>query len=518
MAAASYNTDLVTLVDSGVTSSFTGVQQTGGGAGVNDPETDYYIQDTECASRNAWAGSWKGLMSAGTSLSTVGDGAVYTWVTHHTPGSLGSKSQGGIRILLGASTSAYNEYYYAGNDTIDYGAPWIAAVVDPNNSTATTGTQVKVNMDTFGVSANLPTSGPTKGAPLGVDIIRFGQSIEVNDGVGASANFTDLAIQNDAVGNRWGQFQRTPGSATNFTMQCRLEFGDTTNTTACDFRDSNKNITIANLEFVNSNFIEFDVTQGSTVILENCNFIASAGANTRGNWNTTSATLVELTSCQFVNMNSFTFNSTYTVDGTVFRGCGTVTSGSAAISNCQFNDSTALSSLNVGTNGTANLSNLSFKSAGTGHGLEITGGGTSFTLNNFTFTNYAASDGSTGNEAVYVNIGSGTVTITSGTNFTVRTAGATVIKNIGQKTLSITNVISGSDVVIKSSGTTTKLQDDQDIAGTSSAYSYTYSAGTFVDVAVYAEGYVPYYVNGFELPAEGGTIQVSQSIDRNYVP
>jgi hypothetical protein len=117
-----------------------------------------------------------------------------------------------------------------------------------------------------------------------------------------------------------------------------------------------------------------------------------------------------------------------------------------------------------------------------------------------------------------VNIGSGTVTITSDTDFSYRTAGATVVKNIGQKTLTISNVIAGSDIVIKSAGTTTKLQDDQDIAGTSTTYSYTFSAGTFVDIAVYAEGYVPFYVNNFELGPDGGAIQVSQSTDRNYVP
>ena len=108
--------------------------------------------------------------------------------------------------------------------------------------------------------------------------------------------------------------------------------------------------------------------------------------------------------------------------------------------------------------------------------------------------------------------------ITADSALTYRTAGATVNITVGQKTLTISGVKSGSDVVIKSSGTTTKLQDDQDIVGTSVTYSYTYSAGTFVDVAVYGEGYVPYYVNGFELGPDGGSIQVSQQPDRNYVP
>lgn len=520
MGAPVYTSDLTLLVDSGVSSSYSGIQQTGGGAGVNDPETDYYIQDTECASRNAWAGSWKGMISSGTALSTLTTGslnAVYTWITHHTPGSLGTKSQGGIRIVLGSTASVYNEYYYAGNDTIDYGAPWIAAVIDPDQGSQTTGTVATADIDFYGGAANLPTGGPTKGAPLGIDIIRFGRSIEVRDGVGAAATFTGIAAQNDLTSNRWGQFQRTPGSTTNFTMQCRIEFGDTTNTAACEFNDANKNITIADLEFVDSNFIEFEVTQASDVTIENCNLIATSGANTRGRWVTTSSTSVTLTGCSFVNMNTFGFDANTTVTSCTFRGCGQITSNGATITGSTIANSTATSALVAGSSVTG-LSNIDFVSSGTGHGLEITGG-TSHTLSGITFTNYGGGQNTnTGNEALFVNIGSGTVNITADSALTYRSAGATVNVTVGQKTLVVSNVVSGSDVVIKSAGTITKLQDDQDITGTTSSYSYTYSAGTFVDVAVYAEGYVPYYVNNFELPANGGTIQVSQTLDRNYVP
>lgn len=524
MAAASYNSDLTLLVDSGVTSSYSGIQQSGGGAGVNNTETDYYIQDTECSSRNAWSGGWKGMVSGGTALSTLTTGslnAVYTWVTHHTPGSLGDKAtDGGIRIILGSSSSVYNEYYYAGSDTIDYGAPWIAAVVDPDQGTQTTGSVTTANINTYGASANLPTSGPSKGSPFGIDIIRFGRSIEINDGVGAAATFTGIAAQNDNTTNRWGQFQRTPGSSTNFTMQCRIEFGDTTNTTACEFNDSNKNITIADLDFVDSNFIEFDVTQASDVTISSCNFIATSGANTRGRWVSTSSSNVDLDSCSFVNMNTFGFDANTTVTGCTFRGCGQITANGATISTgTRIVNSTAATALLAGSSVTT-LSNIDFVSSGTGHALEINGG-TSHTLTAITFTNYVTpsiNPSSTGNEAIFVNIGSGNVTITSDTDFSYRTAGATVTKNIGQKTLTVSNVVSGSDVVIKSAGTLTKLQDDQDITGTSSTYSYTYSAGTFVDVVVYREGYVPYYVNNYELGPNGGTIQVNQAIDRNYVP
>lgn len=540
MAAASYNTDLVLLVDSGVTSSFSGIQQTGGGAGVNDPETDYYIQDTECASRNAWAGSWKGIISAGTALSGLSTGvgnAVYTWITHHTPGSLGAKSVGGIRIVLGSTASVYNEYYYAGNDTIDYGAPWIAAVIDPDQGLQTTGTVATADIDFYGGAANLPSGGPTKGAPLGVDIIRFGRSIEVNDGVGAPANFTDLAAQNDATANRWGQFQRTPGSASNFTMQCRLEFGDTTNTTACDFRDSNKNITIADLEFVATDFIEFEVTQASTVILENINFLASAGARTRGGWVTTSSTQVDLTGCSFVEMEDFGFDANTTVTDCTFRSTNQIT----LVQGTSFKNTTVDKSRALDGNSeyalrtpignmTTNVTGNTFvrDTSNTTPAIFVTGAATNFNLVDTTFTDYAAgtigtnvaNTGTPNGEAIYVAASSGTVEISvqNSTIPSVFSAGAQVDVVSGQATLTITNVVTDSDVVIYTAGTTTKLQDDQDITGTSSAYTYTYAPSTFVDIKIYRTGYEPYYVYGFELGSANANLPAAQDLDRNYVP
>ena len=116
---------------------------------------------------------------------------------------------------------------------------------------------------------------------------------------------------------------------------------------------------------------------------------------------------------------------------------------------------------------------------------------------------------------------SGTLTINVAAGATlpsIRSAGATVNVVAGQATLTISNVIINSDVVIYTEGTITKLQDDQDITGTTSTYTYTFSAGTFVDIKVYRDGYVPFYVYGFELGAANATLPVAQQVDRNYVP
>jgi hypothetical protein len=175
-----------------------------------------------------------------------------------------------------------------------------------------------------------------------------------------------------------------------------------------------------------------------------------------------------------------------------------------------------------------NVTGNTFSSDGSNHAIEITGTATNINLTDTTLTGYTAgttgngveNTGAANNEAIFVNISSGTVEINvdNSTVPSVRSAGATVNVVSGQATLTVTNVISGSDVVIYSQGTTTKLQDDQDITGTSSAYTYTYSAGTFVDVKVYRDGYVPFFVYGFELGSSNSSLPVAQQVDRNYVP
>lgn len=455
MAAASYNTDLTDLVaDSATTSNWAAL---GGGASGLNIETDYFIEGTRCVSKNAWAGAEKGMVEDTTvnTLTALSGNGVYMWVTHLTPGSLAAKASGGIAIQMGSASNTLNKYNYAGSDTIDYGAPWICAVVDPDEATQTSGTVTTANIDTYGATANLPSGGPTKGAPFGIDEIRYGRSIEINDGVGAAANFTDLAVQNDSINNRWGQFQRTPGSATNFTMQCRLEFGDTTNTVACEFEDSSKNITINNLEHVATDFIEFDVTQGSDVTLSSCGFTATAAANTRGNWVTTSAGTVVITSCSFSNMGTFGLSSGYTITGSTFRGCDLITQNAATITGSTIATSTATSALLI--DDASKITSNTFEGDGTttpGHAVDLgtVSGGTSgapITINwsnslDNGATNQTTWEGSTqgqtlgtqgtANDAITVNVTSGSFCkIAVGAGATIPT-----VQNTGTGTLEIT--------------------------------------------------------------------------------
>lgn len=133
----------------------------------------------------------------------------------------------------------------------------------------------------------------------------------------------------------------------------------------------------------------------------------------------------DFTNLQVVNAN-VTLRAVHTFTGLTFQNCSTFTQNSATIQDCIFIDSTVTS---ASPGDADNISDSTFTSSGTGHGIVITGTAANMTLSGVTFTGYAGTNGSTGNEAIYVNIASGTMTINitgGGSTPSIRTAGATV--------------------------------------------------------------------------------------------
>lgn len=158
-----------------------------------------------------------------------------------------------------------------------------------------------------------------------------------------------------------------------------------------------------------------------------------------------------------------------TFSGITFTDCLTITQNSAVIDGCTFTDSKITSAALADMD---NISNCSFTSSGTGHAIEVGGSASTITFTGNTFTGYAASNGSTGNEAIYVNITTGTVTIniSGGDTPSIRTAGATVIVN-NSKTKTFTGLPENTEVRIRQGSYT--LAQQQDVTGGSYAYSYT---------------------------------------------
>jgi hypothetical protein len=81
--------------------------------------------------------------------------------------------------------------------------------------------------------------------------------------------------------------------------------------------------------------------------------------------------------------------------------------------------------------------------------------------------------------------------------------------------LTLTGIISGSDVVVLQADTETVLsQVDQNIG---SSWIYDYEVPTVVDIFVSKAGYVPFYIRNYNLSSTNASLPIAQVIDRNFI-
>ena len=223
-----------------------------------------------------------------------------------------------------------------------------------------------------------------------------------------------------------------------------------------DFRDSNKTVFIQDTRKVYSAFNKIEIRNASsrvdwTGIAFTC--LSPSTTASKGALDVVDAADVNIEACTFTDMDTLIFKSTATINNSTFRRTAQITTSGATFSGCTIDSNTASSAMLAATPANAALiSSTAFTSDGTGHAIEIGGTAASITLTGLTFTGYAATNGSTGNEAIYVNIGSGSMTISiagGGSTPSIRTAGATV---------TVQNAVTVK-VTVKDAGTLTAIEN-----------------------------------------------------------
>jgi hypothetical protein len=211
-----------------------------------------------------------------------------------------------------------------------------------------------------------------------------------------------------------------------------------------------------------------------------------------------------------------TLRSTVSLSNVTFIDCGSFTQNNAALTSCRFTDTT------ITSDNPADISDCAFASSGTGHAIEITTAGT-YTLDGNTFTGYAGTNGSTGNESVYNNSG-GAVTL----NVAGGVASPTIRDGVGASTtvnnsvsVTLTGLKDTTEVRVYAAGTTTPELAGTDDAtdGTSGNRSFTFTlpASTSVDVRVFNLGYEPADLLAYAVPAVTTSVPISQQVDRWYI-
>jgi hypothetical protein len=331
MTAATYATNLSNIyTGAGSTTNWTAL---GGGASGLNAETDYFIEGTGCTSKNAFASATKGMIyNHGSDAGGSGtDGAYVCWITHLTPNSLDTIAGGGLQFIIGSSTSDYVHYYVGGSDTIEFGG-WVFAAVNEATAgdQADTGTPSSTVEQYFGALYDLPSGGPTKGAPNAIDGIRFGRCdivVEFGTGADPEADFDGIITSLETATNRYGMLSTRDGAFFNSGL---LQLGSSTN--AVEFLDSNKTIFIRDHPHVTANFNTWEVQNASSVITLTNLVVKALGTQSPGRWVTTDNATVTLTGCSFIDMGAFGFLSNATADACTFQNCGRIDLGGSDIS------------------------------------------------------------------------------------------------------------------------------------------------------------------------------------------
>jgi hypothetical protein len=456
-----------------------------GTANAQASETEIQLQGANCAA-TGHAGAvgptaptaisqFRGCYTTVTSFTRT-DMHVHLWLRDLYP--IRDVNVGGIAAYVFGSSEAI--YYVTGLDK-GYAGGWVHVVLnlDPGDRPAASlGTAPSANITRVGGVGNISvTKGEDFLQNFYVDAIRrgtAGQGITFRGGTsGDRLTFLNCA---DADAQAYGLFRNVAGS---FIIEGPVTFGVATQLTY--LTESLKTLNFANLTVNNG-------TGGNTIV----SAVAPDYFRLTALSGTTGATVIEFTDITFngvaaapfdfifgltnsqsdsytglrnvfINMNDLVYASgcsstderfvnavgqiwpaSITMLRPIFTNCVEVlltASGSAISGGSTQGHNTAASSSFMTTDDLGKITGHDFdNTGGTGHAVELTSiGGGSMNWNN-TDAGYAATDGSTGNETIFVNVGAGTLTINvaaGATTPTIRTAGATVNVVAGALTLTV---------------------------------------------------------------------------------
>lgn len=311
MVAPTYTTDLTDINLVETAGGTTGWSATGGGASALGSETDYYIQGDGCISKGGFTADTKGMIyNAGATTITSGD-CLFIWSKQNNRNLLDTVALGGVQVLIGSNSNAYDQFYVDGNDSEGSDlAGWRVYAVDPTATpSATTGSPSGTSW--FGVQWKILGSGSLKGSPNGIDAFRHGREIRCQDGDGTNgyATFTGAGDFDANITRRWGILTPTTGA-----LQFHGAFVMGLAGTAVDFRDEAVNIVVLDDPFAPSTFNEF--------------LIRNASSNVE--WTSITISHLGTTAPSILTLDTGTF----TGESNRFDGCATTTFNTNGSSSC----------------------------------------------------------------------------------------------------------------------------------------------------------------------------------------
>ena len=437
MAVPTYVTDLTSITTNEAIGTWveTGTWTTGT-APVLEP--DFFIQGANCVAKYWTSGGGGGtpsgaIFDAGSVLTIPTPGAFFVWLMEQCPNNIATEANGGLRVILGDSSTAFRGYYVGGSDTLPYGG-WVCIPVDPaiSHDVAVGSPGTDQTYQWFG--AGVLQTATAKGG-LGIDRLMYGRGelkVEFGSTADGYATFTGAAAANDNVTTgRWGLLQAVSGG---YLQQGLFLMGSATN--AVDFRDGNTSILIANTKKVVAAFNTFEIRNAASRVDWTNVSVLSLGTVSPGKFVVTDNADVNFAGCVFTGMSTFALLGATAMLNCTFRRCDQITapgsnlSGSLVDAYVGAADTSAVV-WNVATDPDGLLDDMTFaKGTNAHHAIEMgTSSPTTMTLRGITFTSFNASNAQN-DSVLHVKRTSGTVTINtvncSGT-VSYKSAGATVV-------------------------------------------------------------------------------------------
>ena len=509
MAVATYSTDLIIYNDCTSVTGFAEVNGMTDTNGDGEVDTDLAIYGGECISEAQRKSGLGSISYTGTAPTWTSGWCYFIWNKFFAPNSMDTKTNGGLRVLIGQNTANYRGWYVDGSDTYPYGG-WINYAVDPEQTSLATQTQGSPNTTyaLLGMGYNL-LNAISKGNSATVDVFRYGRGeVIITDGeAGAYGNFATLSAINDNPDNgRWGLFQDVGGS---YLWKGLMSFG--TPSTSVDFRDSNVVINIEDTEMTYNDFNRIEINNSSSRVDWNTVLITALGTRSPGNFEVVDDADVNFDNCFFTSMGTFQFLTNSTINTSSFRLCDQVTQGTASFDSCTFENSGTTSAALL-ANDLENITNCEFIGNGDGHGIEITTAGTySFAGNQF--SNFGASGSATA--SIFNNSGGHvTINITSGGDTPTYRNGTGATTTVNNNTLvTLTGLIIDTEVRVYDTGTISERAGIEDSTAT---FSFSLPAATVVDIVIHHIDYEYQRIDGYIIPNLDATLPIQQRFDRNY--
>lgn len=534
MAAPTYSTDLITLIADNDTAAWGEYTNMTAGGAPDEIDTESALQGINAVSQIT---NTTALFSMGRVLTTsvsLTTGQVFlVWHGHGVATALLNYANGGLRLVVGGnSLNNWKAWAVGGVDVppFPYGK-WVNNPIDPtltadySNGTPPTGA---ANIFSVG-SAGILSQAVAKGQPHVVDIIRYGRAEARFAGgeAGNYANFEGFAIVNDYNDstngyNRWGLLQVTTGG---YLWKGLMVLGYNG---LVNFVDSNKNIYVQDTRKVYAGFNRIEVRNTSSVVTWTSINMLATGSTSRGDFECIDNATVTKDGCTFTDMGTFKYLTNSTVTGSTYRRCQVVTTGGAIFTNNLFANSISTSS--VISSSLNNIDTCTFISDGSNHAVELNSIGSGIMIWNNTTVGYASgvaaspvTPTSTGNETIYVNVASGTLTInvSDGASIpSIRSAGATVNVVAGLKLLSLTGIKNLTKVYLVNTDlpeTDANFVIDTQLITPAGTYSYSFLQGSNIN-ALYRLINLSYKTieQDVFLGTTDITIPISQQIDREY--